>query len=76
MKPKRDWLINMRLQQELTQKEVASRAFIDRSTYAQYESGRRTPTVENAKGIGNALGFEWTIFFAKESGNKQQIKSA
>jgi putative transcriptional regulator len=72
MKTKRDWLINIRLQRELTQKEVAEKARIDRSTYAQYESGRRTPTVDNAKGIGNALGFEWTIFFAKDSGIRQQ----
>lgn len=76
MKDKRDWLIAFRNQRGFTQQKVEDESKIDRSTYAQYESGRRTPTVENAKKIGEALGFDWTIFFANESGNKPQNKSA
>lgn len=76
MKDKRDWLINIRVQQGFTQQKVEDESLVDRSTYAQYESGRRTPTVENAKKIGKALGFDWTIFFANESGIKPQTKSA
>lgn len=71
---KRDWLIALRNQIGLTQNEVAIRAKIERSTYAQYELGRRNPTVTNAKKIAEILGFDWTIFFANEGRVKTQKK--
>lgn len=72
MTVKRDWLVNLRKQVGLTQQEVAEKSQIERSTYSQYELGRRTPTVSNAKKIASALGFDWTIFFASEGRTKTQ----
>lgn len=83
MANKREWLIKLRGQVGFTQQKVIDEAKllnesadISRSTYAQYESGRRTPSVENAQLIAKVLGFEWTIFFANSSGVKPQRKSA
>lgn len=69
---KRDWLVSIRMQLGMTQEQVASKAGIERSTYSQYELGRRTPDVNNAKNVANALGFDWTIFFASQSRTKTQ----
>lgn len=72
MNRKREWLIEIRLMQDLTQQQVADFAGVDRSTYAQYESGRRNPHVATAKKIATKLKFDWTIFFASNCGIKQQ----
>jgi putative transcriptional regulator len=76
MANKRDWLISIREQLGFSQKDVADRVGIPRSTYAQYEVGRRNPTVPNAQQVSIVLGFDWTLFFAKESRNKRQKKIA
>lgn len=73
---KRDWLITLRDQLDLTQKDVADKAGIPRSTYAQYEVGRRNPTVANAQRISDVLGIDWTIFFAQNGRVKRQDKIA
>jgi transcriptional regulator with XRE-family HTH domain len=74
MNAKREWLINFRKIQGFTQQDVANSVGIDRSTYAMYESGRRNPHVSKAQEIAAVLEFEWTIFFANSSGNRQQKK--
>lgn len=76
MAVKRDWLVNLREQIGLSQKDVADRAGIPRSTYAQYEVGRRNPTVTNAQQVAAVLGFDWTIFFTQNSRVKRQRKIA
>lgn len=76
MDTKRDWLKSLREQIGLSQKDVAERAGIPRSTYAQFEVGRRNPTVANAQKVALVLGFDWTLFFAQVSRVKRQNKSA
>lgn len=76
MKQKRDWLISIRVQLNFTQQKVSDKTNIPRSTYAEYEIGRRNPTVENAKKIADVLGFDWTLFFAPVGRNKRQKQIA
>lgn len=66
-KQKRVWLKNIRSERGLTQYEVAEKAKMERSYYTMIETGSRTPSVPVAKAIGQALGFDWTIFFETES---------
>ena len=73
---RRDWLVGIRNQLGYTQEKVSELTGIKRSTYNQYEIGRRNPTVKNAKKIASALGFEWTIFFADERRTKTQKETA
>lgn len=49
-------LKNTRRQKGLTQAEVAKRAGITVTGYSRYENGQRTPRVDVAKRIANALG--------------------
>lgn len=63
MKQKREWLVSLRTQLKLSQKEVAKRAKIPRSTYANYELNLRNPSVRKAQRIAGVIGFDWTIFF-------------
>jgi transcriptional regulator with XRE-family HTH domain len=76
MSTKRDWLVSLREQLKLSQRDVADKAEIPRSTYANIEIGRRNPTVENAQRIADVIGFDWTIFFAYDGRNKRQKKIA
>ncbi|WP_348651705.1 helix-turn-helix domain-containing protein [Paenibacillus silviterrae] len=46
---RRIWLIEIRENKQLMQKQVAERAFIDRSYYAQIETGERNPSSEVSK---------------------------
>lgn len=55
----------VRKQKNMTQEAVAEQAKINRSSYTNIEQGRRRPSVETAKRIGEVLGFDWTKFFEK-----------
>lgn len=57
------WLEEKRNNKDLTQKQVAERSNIARTTYAMIEQGKRDPSVKAAKDIAEALSFNWTIFF-------------
>ncbi|WP_081413390.1 helix-turn-helix transcriptional regulator [Aneurinibacillus terranovensis] len=70
----RDWLVEKR--GDLTHEQVAKMAKISRSAYSNIESGKRNPSVEMAKAIAKALGFEWTIFFEKKSSRIETLKSS
>jgi transcriptional regulator with XRE-family HTH domain len=59
---RRVWLIQIRESKQWTQKQVAERAFIDRSYYAQIETGERNPSFEVSKEIARVLGFHYSIF--------------
>lgn len=59
----RTWLKHQRLTKGLTQKDVADKAKIARTTYASIEQGERNASVPTAKAIANILDFDWTIFF-------------
>jgi putative transcriptional regulator len=69
----RGWLT--RLRGDRTHQQVADMAGIDRSFYTQIESGVRNPSVTTAKKIAEALDFNWTLFFDKNSGERQQLES-
>lgn len=58
-----EWLIRKRIENNLTQAEVANRANIARTTYAMIEQGRRLPSVPVAKRIATVMNFKWTLFF-------------
>lgn len=70
---RREWLIDLRNQQNLTQEEVAKNAGIDRSYYTKIENGL-TPSVKVAKAIGKFLEIEWTLFFEDDCDEKEQLK--
>ncbi|SEM80650.1 helix-turn-helix transcriptional regulator [Paenibacillus sp. OV219] len=61
MTTNRKWLVALR--GEMTQEEVAEKAMLNRSSYANIESGKRKPSVGVAMKIAEALGFSWTLFF-------------
>ena len=57
----RDWLVEIRGPK--SQYKVAEEIGIAQSTYASIETGSRRPSVEMAKRIAKAMGFEWTRFY-------------
>ena len=62
-----DWLKELRIQQGLTQEQLAAAVGgIVRTTYTNIENGERRPSVEVAKRIAEVLGFAWTRFFEEE----------
>lgn len=60
---KREWLIKLRHEMNLTQEEVATRAGIDRTYYTQIERGTRRPSVQKAKSLAGVLDCSWSLFF-------------
>ncbi|MBO0960905.1 helix-turn-helix transcriptional regulator [Neobacillus sp. MM2021_6] len=60
---KREWLIKLRKMKKMTQKEISTIAFIDRSYYTLIENGKRTPSIAIAKAIAAALDFDPLLFF-------------
>lgn len=58
----REWLKCHRLNKGLTQKDVAAKAKIARTTYASIEQGERNAGVQTAKSIAEVLDFNWTLF--------------
>lgn len=56
-------LKNVREQKGLTQLQLANTINVDRTLISKIESGVSAPSVDTAKKIANALGFEWTRFF-------------
>ncbi len=69
MKQFREWLKQLRLEQNLNHEGVANAANIHRAYYTMIEGGYRTPSVDVAKKIAAVLGFEWTRFY-DEPGDK------
>lgn len=62
-------LKRLRLNSSKTMKELSNELDISESYYCLIENGERKPSVEIAKKIANALGFDWTLFY--ESGQKR-----
>ena len=52
-----------RIEQKLTQKDLASEMDIDISYISLLENGKRKPSVLLAKKLGKFLDFNWTDFF-------------
>ena len=61
----------MRIEKNMTQRQVADIAGISQSYYADIENGNKAIgddlPVETAKGIAKALGIEWTAFFENQT---------
>lgn len=57
------WLKAIREERNLTQEDVSKKIGASQPTYCNIESGARRPSVEMAKRIAVALGFNWTCFF-------------
>lgn len=62
----REWLIQLRKSKRMTQQQVASRCFIERSYYSQIEREKRNPSTIVAKNIANVLEFNPLKFFNSE----------
>lgn len=60
---KREWLINLRRSKQLTQEQVASRSFINRSYYSHIENGQRDPSFIVAENIAKTLNLDPLKFF-------------
>ena len=63
----RNWLRNKRLENKLTQSEIAEMAGVDATMISKIELGERRPSVELAKKIASVLGFNWTRFFEDDN---------
>ena len=59
-------LKRLRLDSSKTMKELSNELDISESYYCLIENGERKPSVEIAKKIANALGFDWTLFYEKK----------
>lgn len=59
----RTWLKEIREEKGINQAKLATKIGSSRAGYTNIENGKRKPSVELAKKIGCALGFEWTRFF-------------
>lgn len=69
----RAWLKKIRIEQHLTQYDVAERCEISRSYYTHIERGYKTPKVQIAKKIANELRFDWKNFFEDECSFKEHL---
>ena len=56
-------LIEIRRKKGMKQEEIARMVGLSRAGYSNIETGRRRPSVDMAKRIAAALGFEWTRFY-------------
>lgn len=67
-----NWLKQLRKERGMTQQELSEAAALGRAAYSNIETGHRRPSVEAAKRIGQALGFDWTRFYEEpnQSANK------
>ena len=61
-----DWLKAIRDNLGMSQSSVAKTVGISQPTYSNIEIGARRPSVDTAKAIASALGFDWTRFFEDE----------
>ncbi|MGG1632877.1 helix-turn-helix domain-containing protein [Rossellomorea sp. NRS-1567] len=73
---KRTWLIKLRKMKKMTQQEVASKAFIERSYYAQIENGIRKPSSEVTVKLGEVLDFHASSFNLEENPFSIALKNA
>lgn len=56
-------LAEIRLQKGYTQANIAKMCGVDVTMISHIEHGRRRPSVNNAKKIADALGFDWKRFY-------------
>lgn len=59
----REWLKEFRLNQELTQLQVANMTGVSLRYYQMIEQGRKTPGPTVASKLGNLMDFDWRKFY-------------
>ena len=59
----REWLRLIRIDNRLTQEQIATLLNISRSSYNRYETGKRTPNPVLAQRIAKEMKFDWTLFY-------------
>ena len=57
----REWLVEIRGNR--THQQISVLAGVSRNYYTEIENGVKTPSVEIAKKLAEALRFDWTFFF-------------
>lgn len=62
-----------RQQRDLTQKQVAEKLNVDRSTYTYYESGRTTPTIYQIIEISKILDVNVSYFLLENKPQKDNL---
>lgn len=61
---KREWLVDLRNEEGLTQAEMAKKIGISRPYYTQIETGVKSPTGQTALRIATILDIDMRNFFA------------
>lgn len=59
----RTWLTERRIEKDITQEELARIVGASRTHITQIEAGGKRPSVDLAIRIGEALDFNWVLFF-------------
>lgn len=67
----RHWLIQKRMDSEMTFKEISQKVGVTPQCLYYWEVGERTPSPKCAKTLANVLGFEWTRFYDDISSNQE-----
>jgi DNA-binding XRE family transcriptional regulator len=60
MPKQRDWLIQYRIEKNLTRAKAAEIFNLHCDTFRKYETGERTPKHQVCKAIAKYFGFDWT----------------
>lgn len=68
----RTWLKSLRMSKNVTQARLANQVGISRTMITEIENGKANPSVEVAKKIASALGFDWTLFYEDEANANPQ----
>jgi transcriptional regulator with XRE-family HTH domain len=68
---RRKWLQEARVSAGLTQAQVSDHLGMSRGMYYCIESGRRRPSPEKARRLGDLLDVDWTKFYEEDDGNDQ-----
>ncbi len=63
---KRTWLIDLRLQKNISQEDLAKECDVTQTNICHIENGIRRPSPDLAQKIGKVLNFDWTKFYEKE----------
>lgn len=63
----RAFLKEARKKKNLTQRDVAKAAGMNRVVYCEIENGKRNPSVKLAKKLGQILDVDWSEFYEEEN---------
>lgn len=69
-----NWLIAIREEKGLVQKNVSEKVGITQPSYCKIEKGKIKPSVYVAKKIADVLGFDWTRFYDENEENRTNVR--